>query len=166
MIIVWDEISNIENSIIEFLRNEIATSSLQMLDQNGVAKTVNVYAGRNLGNWDMPLIQVYYDSSPDLARLEIGSNTRLKSRLIIIEIRTLLPGQETALGSWVKETINDGFTVYSYTPNSLNPDSPVKAILGHGRVDFVSSVQVPPFDDADVYDKNRWRITIKVWVQG
>lgn len=166
MILVWDEISNIENSLIEFLRNEVIASSLQMLDQNGVAKTVNVYAGRNLGNWDMPLIQVYCDSSPDLARLEIGSNIRLKSRQIIIEIRTLLPGQETALGSWVETAINDGFTVYDYTPNSSNPDSPVKSILGHGRVDFISSLPVPQFDDADKFDQNRYRITCKVWLNG
>jgi hypothetical protein len=164
MILVWDEISNIENSLIEFLRSEVTASSLQMLDQNGIAKTVNVYAGRNLGNWDMPLLQVYYDNSPDLARLEIGSNTRLKSRQIIIEIRTLLPGQEIALGSWVENVINDGFTVYDYTPNSANPDNPAKSVLGYGRVDFVSSLPVPLFDDADIFDKYRYRITIKVWL--
>jgi hypothetical protein len=166
MILVWDEISNIENSLIEFLRNAISSNSLQLLDQNGVAKTVNVYAGRNLGNWDMPLIQIYCDSTPDANRLEIGSNIRLRSRQIIIEIRTLLPGQETALGSWVETQINNGFTVYDYIPNSSNPEVPVKTILGHGRVDFVTSLPVLSYDDADVYDKNRYRITIKIWING
>jgi len=166
MILVWDEISNIENSLLEFLRNTITSSSLQMLDQNGVAKNVNAYLGRNLGNWNMPLIQIYCDSTPDANRLEIGSNKRLRSRQMIIEIRTLLPGQETALGSWVEEKINNGVTIYDYTPNSLNPEVPAKSILGHGRVDFISSLPVLGYDDADVYDQNRYRITAKIWLNG
>lgn len=164
MILIWDEISNIENSLIEFLRTAVSTNSLQLLDNNGVAKNVNVYAGRNLGNWDMPLIQVYYDSTPDANRLEVGSNKRLRSRQIIIEIRTLLPGQEIALGSWVETQINNGITIYDYAPNSINPDSPIKTIIGHGRVDFISSVSVPPFDDSDIYDKNRYRLSFKIWI--
>jgi hypothetical protein len=165
MILTWEQTENISNSLVEFLRNEVTASSLQMLDQNGTAQTVNVYAGRTVNNsWALPLVQVYLDSKPDLARLEIGSNTRLKSHQIIIEIRTLLPGQETNLGDWVEEKINDGFTVYDYTPNSANPDNPVKSILGYGRVDFVSSLPVPLFDDADLFDKNRYRITCKIWL--
>lgn len=99
-------------------------------------------------------------------RLEIGSNKRLKSHQIIIEIRTLLPGQETNLGDWVEEKINNGFTVYDYTPNSSNPDNPIKSTIGHGRVDFVSSLPVPQFDDVDLFDQNRFRISIKVWICG
>lgn len=165
MILTWEQAANIENSLIEFLRNEVTASSLQMLDQNGTAQTVNVYAGRTVNNsWALPLVQVYLDSKPDLARLEIGGNTRLKSHQIIIEIRTLLPGQETNLGDWVETAINDGFTVYDYTPNSANPDNPAKSVLGYGRVDFVSSLPVPLFDDADLFDKNRYRITCKIWL--
>jgi len=164
MILTWEQTENISNSLVEFLRNEVTSSSLQMLDQNGVAKNVNVYVGRNLGNWDMPLIQIYFDSSPDMNRLEIGSNKRLRSFQFIIEIRTLLSGQETNLASWVEEKINDGFTVYDYTPNSANPENPAKSILGYGRVDFVSSLPVPLFDDADLFDKNRYRITCKIWL--
>lgn len=167
MILTWQIGTEIEASLIEFLQAAITSASLQLLDQNGTAQTVNVYAGKVVkSDWSLPLIQIDMDSEPDLNRLEIGSNTRLKSRLIIIDVRTLLPGQEKNLADWVEETINDGFTVYSYTPNSSNPESPVKVVLGHGRVDFISSVQPPSFDDADVYDQNRWRITIKVWVQG
>jgi len=166
MILTWSQRTNIENSLIEFLRNEVTSSSLQMLDQNGVAKTVSVYAGRNIGNWDLPLIQIYTDSTPDADRLEIGSNKRLRSFQVIIDIRTFLPGQETNLADFVEEKINDGFTVYDYIPNSINPDSPVKNLIGHGRVDFVSSAPVPLFDDADIFDKYRYRITIKVWLNG
>jgi hypothetical protein len=164
MILTWQTGTNIEASIIEFLRNEIHNQSLQLLDTNGVAKNINVYAGRDLGDWTLPLIQVYLDQKPDLGRLEIGSNKRLKSFQIIIDIRTLLPGQETNLADFVEETLNDGVQIYDYTPNSSNPNVPVKSELGFGRVDFISSMPVPGFDDSDVYDKNRFRTTIKIWI--
>lgn len=166
MILNWEISTNIENSLIEFLRNEVTTHSLQLLDANGVAKTVNVYAGRELGNWDMPLIQVYLDSKPDANRLEIGSNKRLRSFQVIIDIRTLLPGKETNLADWVEEHINNGITIYDYTPNPSNPDLPTKTVLHHGRVDFISSLPVLSYDDADVFDKNRYRITAKIWING
>jgi hypothetical protein len=168
MILTWAISTNIENSLIELLRSEVSSHSLQLFDVNGVAKTVNVYAGRELNNdWNLPLIQVYLDSKPDANRLEIGSNIRLRSFQLIIDIRTLLPGQETNLADWVEEKINDGITIYDYTPNSANPESPVKVILGHGRVDFISSLPVLSYDDADKFDQNRYRITIKIWfIQG
>ena len=138
---------------------------MQLLDQNGVAQTVKVYAGRTVNNsWSLPLIQVYLDSKPDLGRLEIGSNIRLKSHQIIIDIRTLLPGQETNLGDWVETVLNDGLTIYDYTPNSSNPEVPVKAELGYAHIDFISSMPVPSFDDADLFDKNRYRISFKLWM--
>jgi hypothetical protein len=165
MILTWELSANIENSIIEFLRDKVTANSLQLLDVNGVAKNVNVYAGRELNNnWNLPLIQVYLDSKPDLGRLEIGTNIRLKSYQVIIDIRTLLPGQETNLGDWVEQQINDGITIYDYTPNSLNPEVPAKSIICHGRVDFISSLPVPEFDDADKFDQNRYRITLKIWL--
>jgi hypothetical protein len=117
-------------------------------------------------SWNLPLIQCYFDSTPDMNRLEIGSNLRLRSFQFIIDIRTHLPGQETNLASWVENTINNGFTVYDYTPNSSNPDVPSKVLLGHGRVDFVTSMPVPGYEDSDVYDQNRYRISIKVWLNG
>lgn len=167
MILTWQLGANIENSLIEFLRNEIYTNSLQLLDSNGVAKSVNVYAGRELNNnWNLPLIQVYLDSKPDANRLEIGSNKRLRSFQIIIDIRTLLPGQETNLADWIENVINDGVDIFDYTPNSVNPEIPAKSLLGHGRVDFISSLPVPLFDNADVFDQNRYRISIKIWLNG
>ena len=166
-ILHWQIGTNIENSIIEFLRDKVTAQSLQLLDVNGVAKTVNVYAGRELNNeWNLPLIQLYLDSKPDANRLEIGSNKRLRSFQIIIDIRTFLPGQESNLADWVEEQINDGITIYDYTPNSSNPEAPVKVILGHGRIDFITSMLVPGYDDADQYDQNRYRLTIKVWING
>jgi hypothetical protein len=165
MILTWQIAANIENSIIEFLRDKVHNQSLQLLDSNGVAKNVNVYAGREVNtNWHLPLIQVYLDSKPDVQRLAIGSNKRLRSWQVIIDIRTLMSGQESNVADWVEDVINDGFTVYDYTPNSINPEIPAKVELGFGRVDFVSSLPVPDFDDADKFDQNRYRITIKIWM--
>jgi len=167
MILTWTLSANIENSIIEFMRNEIYVQSLQLLDANGISKTVNVYAGRELNeNWHLPLIQVYLDSKPDANRLEIGSNKRLRSFQMIIDIRTLLPGQESNLADWIETIMNNGVDIYDYTPNSSNPDVPVKENLGHSRVDFITSLPVPVFDNADKFDQNRYRITIKIWING
>ena len=164
-ILHWQISTNIENSLIDFLRDKVSTASLQLLDSNGVAKTVNVYAGRDLNNaWNLPLIQVYLDSKPDAGRLEIGTDKRLRSFQVIVDTRTLLPGQETNLGDWVETVLNNGLTIYDYTPNSSNPEAPSKTAIGHGRIDFVTSMPVPSYDDADVFDQNRYRITLKVWV--
>jgi hypothetical protein len=165
MILTWQLSTNIEASIIELLRSEVLEDSLQLLDVNGIVQNVNVYAGRELNNtWNLPLIQIYLDSKPDSGRLEIGSNNRLRSWQIIFDIRTLLPGQETNLADWIEDIINDGVDIYDYTPNSVNPNVPVKTLLGYGRVDFVSSLPVPVFDNADKFDQNRYRITIKIWM--
>jgi hypothetical protein len=165
--LTWQISTAIENSLIDFLRNEVTSHSLQVLDTNGVAQTLNVYAGRELSeNWHLPMLQVYLDSKPDANRLEIGSNKRLRSYQMIIDIRTLLPGQAQNIADWVEEIINDGFTVYNYAPNSSNVEAPIKTTLGHGRVDFISSMPVPSYDDADKYDQNRYRITIKIWLNG
>lgn len=165
MILTWQLSANIENSVIELLRTQAYEQSLQLLDTNGIAQNVNIYAGRELNtNWNLPLIQVYLDSKPDAGRLEVGTNKRLRSFQIIFDIRTLLPGQESNLADWVECVINDGIEIFDYTPNSINPDIPSKVLLGYGRVDFISSLPVPLFDNADKFDQNRYRITIKVWV--
>lgn len=163
--LTWQVTSNIENSIIDFLRTEIQNDSLTLLDANGVAKTISVYAGREVNQaWNLPLIQVYLDSKPDLGRLEIGSNLRLKSWLIIFDIRTILAGQETNLADWVESVINDGVDYYIYTPNPSNLSSPSKTIKGHMHIDFITSNLVPSYDNADIYDQNRYRISAKLWL--
>lgn len=165
MILTWQTQTAIENSLIDFIRTGITNDNLQLLDSQGQPQTVNVYAGRELNNeWNLPLVQVYFDSNPDLGRLEIGSNKRLKSWLMIIDVRTLLPGQETNLASWIEDLINDGLPIYSYQPNSLDTNTPAKTFLGHGRIDFITSTLVPAFDNSDKFDQNRYRLSIKVWV--
>ena len=165
MILTWQKNTDIENSLIDFIQSALTTSSLELLDKDGIAHNIQIYAGRELNNeWNLPIIQIYFDSNPDYTRLEIGTNKRLKSWLIIIDIRTLLPGQETNLANWIEDLINDGVPIYNYNPNSLNPDVPAKNSLGHGRVDFITSALVPVFDNADKFDQNRYRIGIKIWL--
>lgn len=165
MILTWQISSDIENSLIDFLRSAITSQSLQVLGENGVAKTVNVYAGREVNNaWNLPLIQVYLDSKPDANRLEIGSNKRLRSFQMIFDIRTIFPGQESNIADWVEATVNNGVPIYAYSPNVSNLDSPTKTPYSYGRVDFVTSLPVPSFDDADKFDQNRYRITCKIWI--
>lgn len=165
MILGWQISTDIENSLIEFLRTQITASSLQVVDSSGTAQTVNVYAGRLANSdWNLPLIQVYLDSKPDANRLEIGSNKRLRSFQIIFDIRTQLPGQESNIADWLESTINNGVAIYSYASNNVSPENPIKTLIGHGRVDFITSLPVPPFDNAEPLDQNRYRITCKIWL--
>lgn len=162
---IWRTITNLENSLIDHLRDKIIADDVKLLNDRGVAQTVNVYAGRELNDrWVLPLIQVYFDSKPDNKRLEIGSNQRLTSYLIIIDVRTLLPGQESNIGQWVEEILSDGVDFYDYETDSTKPDNPIKYLIGHVQVDFFSSTLVPMYDDMDIFDKNHYRLACKCWI--
>lgn len=161
--LLWQNSRAIENSIIDFLQAQINTNNLKLLDENGNEVTPNVYRGKTLNkNWNLPLIQLYVDDKL-LPRLEIGSNLRLKSYLILLEIRTLLPGQETDLADWVSEQLNNGCDYYTYSP-SADPDNPTKTFAGHINIDFQSSSSVNLGDDVDKFDKYRHRIVLKTWL--
>ena len=163
MILTWTQTRAVENSIIDFLESQITTDSLKLLDESGSQVTPNVYRGKKLiDNWNLPLIQVYFDDKLQ-PRLEIGSNLRMKSYLVIIEIRTLLPGQEVDLANWVEETLNNGCSYYTYAP-SVDPENPTKTFAGHVNIDFQSSNPVNLGDNLDKFDKYRYRIVLKVWV--
>jgi len=163
-ILTWGVQSNIEASIVKFLEAQILSQSLQLLNQNGEASDVTVRVGRTVNSdWDLPLIQLYADSKYSVP-LEIGSNNQLKDYLVIIECRTLLPGQETNLAEWLEDLIKNGMTYYTYTVNVGFPDAPTETDSGHINLSFVSSNPVNTGDDADLYDKNRYRTTIKCWL--
>ncbi|MCK9542825.1 MAG: hypothetical protein M0R03_12430 [Novosphingobium sp.] len=163
-ILSWQTPSNIENSIKKFIDAQILSQSLQLLDQNGVAQDISVRIGKTVNNsWNLPLIQLYYDSKISVP-LELGSNNQLKDYLVIIECRTLLPGQESNLAEWLEDLIKNGMTYYEYTVNAGFPDAPTETDSGHINLSFVSSNPVNTGDDADLYDKNRYRTTIKCWL--
>jgi hypothetical protein len=162
-IILWEITRRIENSLIDYIQEQIDSNSLKLLNESGNEVTPNVYRGKKLNeNWNLPLIQLYYDDKL-LPRLEMGSNLRMKSFLIIIEIRTLLPGQEADLADWLEEKLNNGCNYYTYTPNT-DPDNPTKTFAGHINIDFQSSNPINFGDNADKFDKYRHRIVLKTWL--
>jgi len=162
-ILLWTEQRCIENSIIDYLQAQITSDSLKLLDESGSQVTPNVYRGKQLkDDWNLPLIQLYCDDKL-LPRLEMGSNLRMKSFLIFVEIRTLLPGQEVDLADWVEEKLNDGCNYYTYTP-SVDPDNPTKTFAGHINIDFQSSNPVNLGDNLDKFDKYRYRVVLKIWL--
>lgn len=162
-ILLWSEQRCTENSIIDYLQAQITLASLKLLDESGSQVTPNVYRGKQLkDDWNLPLIQLYCDDKL-LPRLEMGSNLRMKTFLIFVEIRTLLPGQEVDLADWVEEKLNDGCNYYTYTP-SIDPDNPTKTIAGHINIDFQSSNPVNLGDNLDKFDKYRYRLVCKCWL--
>lgn len=162
-ILLWTEQRCIENSLIDFLESEIIDDSLTLLNESGIAITPNVYRGKQLkDDWNLPLIQLYCDDKL-LPRLEMGSNLRMKSFLIFLEIRTLLPGQESDLADWVESVLNDGCNYYTYT-SSVDPDNPTKTFAGHINIDFQSSNPVNLGDNLDKFDKYRYRLVLKCWL--
>lgn len=162
-ILTWTMPRNLENSIIDFLQAQITSESLKLLDESGTQVSPNVYRGKQLkDNWNLPLIQLYCDDKLQ-PRLEIGSNLRMKSFLIFVEIRTLLPGQEVDLANWVEEQLNDGCDYYTYVP-SVDPENPTKTFAGHINIDFQSSNPVNLGDNLDKFDKYRYRVVLKTWV--
>lgn len=163
-ILTWQAQANIENSIAKFLEAQISSQSIQLLNQKGVASDVSVRVGRKINqDWDLPLIQLYVDSK-NSDRLELGSNNRLKDYLVIIECRTLLSGQERNLAEWIEEQINNGMTYYTYAVNVGSPDAPTETNSGHISLDFVSSNPILLGDDVDLFDKYRYRISLRCWI--
>jgi len=163
-VLTWQIQLNIENSIVKFLEAQILSESIQLLDQNGEVVDVSVRVGRELNkNWNLPLIQLYVDSKIS-DPLEIGSNLQKKDYLVIIESRVLFPGQDSNLAEWLEEKIKNGMTYYEYTVNVSDPEAPTETDSGHINLSFVASNPVLTGEDADLYDKYRYRTTIKVWL--
>lgn len=164
-VLTWEPQANIENSIKVFIDAQIASESLQLLDQDGEAKTVTCEVGQKVNDdWDLPIIQVYTDSK-NSPRLEMGSNNRDKDFLVIIECRTLLSGQQRNLADWVEDAINDGMVYYEYSVTVGDPSNPTATASGRISIDFVSSNPVALADDVDLFDKYRYRTTIRCSLQ-
>jgi len=162
-VLLWKNSRCVEQSIIDFLQAQITSDSLKLLNDIGTQVSPNVYRGKQLKeDWNLPLIQLYCDDKL-LPRLEMGSNLRMKTFLVFLEIRTLLPGQESDLADWVEEKLNDGCNYYTYAP-SVDPDNPTKTFAGHINIDFQSSNPVNFGDNVDRFDKYRYRLVLKVWL--
>ena len=164
MILSWKNFTNLENSLYEFLEDALNVSGgIQVLDDNGEAKDISIKIGYTPDDtWDLPCISFFEDSRQS-PRGFIGSNKRIKTLLLIIDIRGLNDSQRSILTDWVEETINAGFTFYEYTPSS-DPDDPDRTEAGHVAVEFLSSLPVR-IDSADLMDKYRQRMNISCYVE-
>lgn len=162
MILKWDSIGNLENSLYEFLKSEIQSNSIQILDDNGVIKDLTVRVGDKFDNeWTLPVIQIYHDSNPSALRLSVGSNLRDTRYLIILDIRANNATNRQNITDWVVDTINEGFPYFEYTPNGNNP---TKVQNGRISFDYVTNQKVILGEDVSIYDKYRQRISISCWI--
>lgn len=162
MILSWDNIANIEQSLFDFLKSAIQTGNIQVLDDNGTAKDVNVRVGNKFDKeWSLPTIQIFHDSNPSAPRESVGSERRDTRYLIIIDIRANNETNRLNIADWVTDTINDGFPFYEYT---MNGNSPTKILKGECPFDFVTNTKVNLGLDADLIDKYRHRISISCWI--
>lgn len=154
----WKVQRNLENSCTEFLQDAVTTASLTIPDANGIAKAVTVRTGFEFNeNWTLPVISIYADSKTS-PRLSIGSNKRLKTFLLIIDIRSLDKGSQLDLTEWLEETINDGFVFYEYSPDGSGGVN--KVANGRVAIDFVSNIPLRLGEGVDLFDKYRQNITL------
>jgi hypothetical protein len=162
MILKWDNIGNIENSLYEFLTTAINAGPIQVLDDNGSPKTIQVRVGDKFDdNWELPVIQIYHDSNPSAPRLTLGSNMRDTRYLIILDIRANNHTNRQNIADWVVDTINEGFPYNEYTPNGLNPS---KMEIGLVGFDFITNQKLNLGEDVSIFDKYRHRISISCWI--
>jgi len=160
--LAWQEIRNIENSLKFFLDTEVVTDGVTDIKGTGVPIRIG---RKNDDNWTLPCIAVYCESETD-PRSFIGSNRRIVTYLIQIEIYATNEGERQDLAKWVTDTINDGWRYYTYVPNLSDPDNPTKTASGWARIDFLINTRVNLGQTVDLVDSHRHRISINVQIAG
>jgi len=152
--VVWGETKSLEYSIIKALR-EKAT-----IDANGV----QIRADKDFdSNWQLPVVQIYYFSKVP-GRLEIGSNIRFDTFIIMVDIRSDADIVPVDIADWVVDTLNNGVPYYTFAPNPSSPDNLIETLAGNAIMDVFTSLPVNLGDNVDLYDKNRHRMTLKFWL--
>lgn len=163
MILNWQTYTSLENSLYEFLQDIVDTDSVEVLNDKGQNVPVNIKIGETFNDdWSLPVITFYLDSKQS-PRGFVGSSKRIKTYLLIIDIRAWNSGQRDNLTDWLETSINDGFPFYEYTP-SLDPENPTKTLSGHVAVEFLSNLPIRT-DSVDLYEKFRQRISISCFVE-
>ena len=158
----YQEYTNLENSLKDFLDTEINTDSVT--DKDGT--NVPVRIGRKESNdWTLPCISEYQESETS-PKFEIGSTNTDDRFLIIIEIYATNDREQKDIARWLKETIKSGWRYYSYSYNVSNPESPTKVAGGWVGVDIVENTKVALGQNVDIWDAHRHRISINVWIGG
>jgi len=158
----WGTYRCIENSLMDFLTAKVITDVVT--DIKGVSVPIRV-GRKESDDWTLPCITLYVDNETS-ERAFLGSNTRLDSYLIIIDIFATNEGERCDLAEWVKSTINDGFRYYAYTPNESTPTVPTKVAGGLVSIDFLTNARVALGQNVDLEDKHRHRISVTSWISG
>lgn len=154
MALNWGLISNLESSLQDFLTTQATNDNVN----------VDIRVGKKFDtNWSLPSIQIYVDSKQK-PRLEIGSNKRRNSYLMIIDIRATNNLERMNLADWLETIINDGFIYYEYSSNVSNPENPNTTEAGYVSFDYTSSEKVELGEDVNQYDLWRYRISINAWI--
>lgn len=160
--LAWQTYRCIENSLKDFLTTKVSDDSVT--DINGVAVPIRV--GRKEDNdWTLPCITFYLDNET-AERAFVGSNQRLNSYLIIIDIFATNEGERLDLAQWLKDTINDGFRYYTYTPSASTPNVPTKVAGGLVNINFLTNSRVALGQNVDKEDAHRHRISVTTWISG
>ncbi len=150
----WGVQTNLEKSLEDFLSAQAVTDDV----------TVNITVAEKVDpNWELPHIQINQDSKQK-PRAELGSNKRANTYLIILDVRGSNNPERMNLADWIEESINDGFTYYTYASNPANRDDPIKTDAGYVSFDYVSSQKVNLGENVNLYDKWRYRISIRAWI--
>ena len=159
--LAWQIRRNLENSLAYFLQTQ---STGLTVFYKGTDTPIDVRVGNApQDSWGMPNISVYVDTRT-APRGFVGNNKRLKSYLMIIDIRALEDDMRSDLTDWVTDAINNGFDVYDYTPNAGDPDNPNKVLSGKASVVFVSDTPLRNTQNSNLFEKFRQNISVSVTI--
>ena len=152
---------NLENSLQYFLETQVSGTTVFY---KGKEETIDVRVGNApQDSWTMPNISVYYDTR-NATRGFVGNNKRLKTYLMIIDVRALDDGMRSDLSEWVADTINDGFDVYDYTPAAGDPENPTKVLSGKASVDFVTDNPIRNTENSNMFEKYKQNISVNITI--
>jgi hypothetical protein len=158
----YQEYTNLENSLKDFLDTQVNTDSVT--DINGT--NVPVRVGRKESNdWTLPCISEYQESETS-SKFEIGSTNTDDRFLIILDVFATNDREQKDIARWLKEILKSGWRYYSYSYNSINPESPTKVAGGWVNVNFIENTKVALGQNVDVWDAHRHKISISVWISG
>jgi len=152
--IPWGITKNLEYSVIQFLRDAATADGLTLQFRAEHVPDEN---------WALPVVQVYYFSVVP-GRLEIGSNTRFDTYIIMVDIRSDSETPAVDISDWIQKVLNDGCPFYEFSPNPSSPDVMLQTQKGNCLMDVFTSLPVNLGDSVDLYDKYRHRLQLKFWI--
>ena len=145
---------NLESS----LKDQLKTA----LDANFSSPTIDVRVGKTFNStWKLPLVTVYWDSSP-ITPLGIGEKRWIESNTMIIDIYATSEGLKLDMASLIIQTLREGIDLHTLSKNPLNQSEVIKTANGTVHVSIIGNDPIDLGDNADKRDKYRHRITITI----